>query len=171
MILKSLKRRSNQIFLKNNYNSFISNSKHKAPEKLSSILFVVDQSSNLDEISKNMKKVIGVKDSQITFVFFSEKANKNSEREHHVSEKDFGWYGKVDEGFLKQVLTNTYDLLINHSKVESLYADMLVLQVKAGLKVGFGTVASENYDLKIQVDASDTALFTSELKKYLEILK
>ena len=171
MILKSIKRRSNQIFLKNNYDSFINNSNRKAPENLNSVLFITDEDTKIEEILESLKNNLGLQDSQITFVIFLEKKNKNSEAENHVTEKDFSWYGKVNEGYLKQVITNTYDLLINNSKIESLYIDLLVLQVKASLKVGFGMKQSENYDLQIQVDSSDSDLFTNELKKYLEILK
>ena len=170
MILKSLKRRSNQIFLKNNYDSFIKNSQKRAPEQLKSVLLITDDAENNGVIVSKLVSELGLKESQLTHIIYSEKAEKNNP-DNHLTEKDFGWYGKVDEGFLKEVLTNKFDLLINQSKVENLYSDLLVLQVKADLKVGIGLEQSDNYDLLLQVENSDTALLTSELKKYLEILK
>ena len=170
MILKSLKRRSNQIFLKNNYDSFIKNSQKQAPAQLNSVLLITDHTENSEQILSYLRADLDISASNITHLVFSENKVKN-DPEHILCEKDFGWYGKVDEGFLKKVLTNKYDLLINQSKIENLYTDLLVLQVKADLKVGFGLEQSANYDLLIQVQNSETALFTSELKKYLEILK
>lgn len=170
MILKSLKRRSNQIFLKNNYDSFIKNSQKRAPEHLKSVLLITDNAENNGVIVSKLVSELGLKESQLTHIIYSEKAEKNK-ADNYLTEKDFGWYGKVDEGFLKEVLTNKFDLLINQSKVENLYSDLLVLQVKADLKVGIGLEQSDNYDLLLQVENSDTALLTSELKKYLEILK
>lgn len=171
MILKSLKRRSNQIFLKNNYDSFINNSNRKAPDHLKSVLFIADEDTKIEEILESLKHNLGVDKSHLKFIIFSETKSKSLEAENHLTEKDFGWYGKLKEGYLKELLTNTYDLLINNSKIDSLYIDLLVLQVKAGLKVGIGMKSSENYDLQIQVDSSNTDVFAKELKKYLEILK
>ena len=171
MILKGLKRRSNQIFLKKNYDSFSQNSLRKAPKVINTALFIFDDSSELEEILKSFSHVLEIKSEDFTYVLFSEENALKQNDPWHLTDKDFGWNGKLKEGFLKEVLTKKYDLLINNCKVENLYTDLLVLQVKAGLKVGLGSLKRTHYDLLIQCDTSNTALITSELKKYLEILK
>lgn len=171
MILKSLKRRSNQIFLKNNFDSFINNSNRKSSDPLNAVLFITDEDTKIEQILESLNNNLGLQKSQISFVIFSEAKRKNQNTENYLSESDFGWFGKINEGLLKDVLANKYDLLINNCKFESLYVDLLVLQVKADLKVGFGIQQNENYDLQILVDSSNAEVFAKELKKYLEILK
>lgn len=171
MILKGLKRRSNQIFLKKNVDSFIKNSLKKAPEKINKILIMTDKIGREDVLVQRLCATFDLNESQIEVVVFQRKKEKNNITTQIITEKNFGWHGKIKDAYLKSILTNKYDLLINYSKVENLYSDLLILQVQSDLKVGLASLNNEYYDLLIQCSPSDTALFTNELKKYLEILK
>ncbi|MEX1382402.1 MAG: hypothetical protein AB1Z17_03310, partial [Lutibacter sp.] len=86
------------------------------------------------------------------------------------SSKDFGWYGKINNDTLKNILTKKYDLLINYSKIDYLYNNILLLHSKVAFKVGFASLDNRFYDLLINCKTSEIALFNKEVRKYLEIL-
>lgn len=171
MILERLKRRSNQIYLRKNYESFLKNSNSKAPKNVQKILLILDDIAYEEVFQMELCSQFGIPTTQVEILRYSDRKSKKEENPAVISSKDFGWYGKIPEGQLKEVLTKRFDLLIYYGKIENLYTDLLILQLKADLKVGLGTLNSDNFDLLIQCEASNTKVFVKELKKYLEILK
>ncbi len=61
-------------------------------------------------------------------------------------------------------------MLINYSKVENLYSNLLILQSKTAFKVGFSYQNNELYELMIDCKSGDYGTFNAELEKYLTIL-
>ena len=102
---------------------------------------------------------------------FQAKIYKNEDSENKISAADFGWYGKIKSEKLKFILTKNYDLLINYSKIDNIYLNLLILQCKVGFRVGFSHLDNRFYDLTINCESSNFALFNREMKKYLQILK
>tara|TARA_R110001583_G_scaffold412_7_gene3919 strand:- start:23835 stop:24356 length:522 start_codon:yes stop_codon:yes gene_type:complete len=170
MIFTGFKRKSNQIYFNKKIADFLKKSIVASSEKIKHILVLVDDISEKDSIHKNLMALFNFNENNIDLVVFQQKTNKNQILEGLISPKDFGWYGKIKSDKLKTILTKKYDLLINYSKVDDLYSNLLLLQCKAGFKAGFAHLDGRFYDLTIDCEASDLAVFNKELKKYLTIL-
>ncbi len=170
MIFTGFKRKSTQFFFNKQLQKMLGDSKKHESNKLQKSVVFLNDSSNKEAILQSISKHLGLTEDNIDVVIFYNKINKDTTCENCFSPKDFGWFGKVKSDVLKAVLTKKYDLLINYSKVENIYCKLLVLQCEAALKVGFSEVDTRLYDLMIDCEISDIALFNSELKKYLEIL-
>ena len=102
---------------------------------------------------------------------FQKKRNNNNNVEGFYTPQDFGWNGIIKSDQLNKILTNKYDLLINYSKVENIYTNLLLLQCKIGFRAGFKHLDNRFYDLLIDCKSDDFKLFDKELLKYLKILK
>ena len=170
MIFTGFKRKSTQLFFNKQLQKLLENSIKHESNKVHSVVVFLNDISEKETIQQNLIEHLNIAVDKIDFVMFYAKINKDNTCDDCYSPKDFGWYGKVKSEELKTVLTKKYDLLINYSKVENIYCKLLVLQCKAAFKVGFSEVDKRLYDLMIDCEMSDVALFNSELKKYLEIL-
>ncbi|SNR30581.1 DUF6913 domain-containing protein [Lutibacter flavus] len=170
MIFTGIKRKSNQIFFNKRLPELLNNINEVSSKNLTNILVIADDISVKDGILANLIDVLKISESNIEFVIFQQKIPKENELSYVYSFKDFGWYGKVNSAALKNILTKKYDLLINYSKVDNLYNNLLILQCEAGFKVGFASLDNRLYDLLIDCKPTEISLFNKELKKYLEIL-
>lgn len=170
MIFTGFKRKSTQFFFNKQLQKMLEDSKENQSKKVRTIVVFLNDSSDKDAILKSISKNLKLNENCVDFVMFYNKINKENACDNCFSPKDLGWYGKIKSDKLKAVLTKKYDLLINYSKVENIYCKLLVLQSKAAFKVGFSEVDKRMYDLMIDCEVSNVALFNSELKKYLEIL-
>jgi hypothetical protein len=170
MIFTGIKRKSNQLFFNRKVKELTVDSAESTSKKIKNILIVLDTISLKDEVLANLKNNLGIQERNIEILIFQKKISKENEDKHLFSIKDFGWYGKINNDKLKNILTKKYDLLINYSKVDTLYNNILLLHSKAAFKVGFASLDNRFYDLLISCKSSEIALFNKELKKYLEIL-
>ena len=170
MIFTGFKRKSNQIFFNKKIADFLKKSIIISTEKIKHILVLVDDISEKDRIHKDLMALFNFNKCNIDLVVFQQKTIKNQVLENIITPKDFGWYGKIKSDKLKTILTKKYDLLINYSKVDDLYTNLLLLQCKAGFKTGFAHLDGRFYDLTIDCELSALAVFNKELKKYLTIL-
>ncbi|UMB53899.1 hypothetical protein MKD41_00075 [Lutibacter sp. A64] len=170
MIFTGIKRKSNQLF----FNKIIKEPTDvvsvSSTNKIKKILVLLDDITLKEEVVENLKTNLGFKKNAIEIITFLQKKTKDNDDNTVFSSKDFGWYGKVKNEELKNILTKKYDLLINYSKVDNLYINLLLLQIKAAFKVGFAKLDNRFYDLLIDCNTTEIALFNRELKKYLEIL-
>ncbi len=170
MIFTGFKRKSNQIFLNKRVSEFLEKSAAISSEEIKKILIILDDVSKKEEVLKEVKALFAVAEDEIDLLIFQQKISKELVLEELISPKDFGWYGKIKSDKLKVVLTKKYDLLINYSKVDNLYSNLLLLQCKTGFKAGFSHLDNRFYDLLINCESNDLKLFNTELKKYLTIL-
>ena len=170
MIFTGFKRKSNQIFFNKKASDFLKKSTVASSEKIKHILVLLDDISEKDRIYKDLMVLFNLIEEDIDLIVFQRKAIKNHVLEEIITPKDFGWYGKIKSDKLKSVLTKKYDLLINYSKVDDLYSNLLLLQCKAAFKTGFAHLDGRFYDLTIDCESSDFDVFNKELKKYLTIL-
>lgn len=171
MIFTGFKRKSNQIFFKKTLPNFLNN-EHKSPfGEVKKVLVFFDDTIEKELVVSELAMLLKISESAIKVVVFQRKLRKETAPDDIITPKDFGWYGKIDNEKLKNILTNKYDLLINYSKVDNVYLNILLLQCKASFSVGFAHMDKRLYDLLIRCEPDEIDLFHEELIKYLVILK
>lgn len=132
------------------------------------ILTTESVSSKID-IQLEIETVLGLKNAKI---YSFKKFNKSDEVSFkHFSEKSVNWKGEFIEPTFQSFLEQPFDLLIGYFNQNNLYLEKAVLESKAGFKVGFSEVNSKLYELEISTELENIKQFSSELKKYLQILK
>ena len=170
MIFTGFKRKSNQLFLNKKLSEFLKKTISISSNEMKQVLIILDSNFNLDKIEKELSTILNISNNNIEFVIVQQKVAKDQIIDGVISPKDFGWYGKIKSDKIKAVLTKKYDLLINYSKVDNLYSNLLLLQCKAAFRAGFEHLDNRFYDLLINCDSDDFSSFNKELKKYLTIL-
>ncbi len=171
MIFTGFKRKSNQIFFKKTLPSFIKK-EHKSPfDAVKKVLVFLDDNIEKEHLVKELATMLKISESDIKVIVFQRKLKKETSSDDIITPKDFGWYGKIENEKLKNILTNKYDLLINYSKVDNVYLNLLLLQCKTAFSVGFAYMDKQLYDLLIRCEPDEIDLFHKELIKYLIILK
>lgn len=170
MIFRGFKQISNQIFFNNRLSELLEKSTKDSTDKVKNTIVFLDDFSNKNTILKSLNELLPILENDIELVVFQQNVAKESTVEEIFTQRDFGWYGKIKSEKLKHILTKKYDLLINYSKVDNLYCNLLLLQCKTDFRVGFGHLDSRFYDLIIDCKSSDIAAFNKELEKYLQIL-
>ena len=171
MIFTGFKRKSNQIFFKKTLPGSLKNELKRPFNEVKKVLIFLDATADRASIVSELISLLKISESDIKVVVFLRKLKNENESDYIITPKDFGWYGKIDSEKIKNILTNKYDLLINYSKVDNVYLNILILQSKAAFKVGFAHLDKRLYDLMIRCEADEIALFNEELLKYLVILK
>ena len=132
------------------------------------ILTTESVSSKID-VQSEIEAILGLKNSKI---YSFKKFNKSDEVSFkHFSEKDINWKGEFIEPNFQSFLEQPFDLLIGYFNHNHLYLEKAVLESNASFKAGFSEVNSKLYELEISTDIEDIQQFSSELKKYLQILK
>ena len=168
MIFKGFKRKTNQIFIKNHINDFLKNEAESTKHKVKNILIFVDDVSEISAMKKEIFQQFKIEENQLTIVIYQQ--NKTKTEYPTISPKNFGWYGKLKQEKFPFSLTKKYDLLINYSKIDHLYLNLLLLQLNISFKIGFSHFDKRFYDLLISCEVTDISIFTNEIKKYLTIL-
>ena len=171
MIFTGFKRKSNQNFFNRRQPKLIEKKSVVSSRKIKKTLVICDDYSQKERIQKELVEALRIVENNIVWVFFQQKMTKELVSDEIITPKDFGWYGKIKSEKLKNILTNKYDLLINYSKVDNIYINVLLLHCKVGFKAGFSHLDNRLYDLLINCKSDDLSLFTKELKKYLTIFK
>jgi hypothetical protein len=170
MIFTGFKRKSNQFFLKKQLPKLLENAFISSSDKVENVLVFLDDISKKEEIEHGLKKIVGLPEAKIKLLIFQRKKNKNNNFKGFYAPQDFGWNGNIKSDELNEILTNKYDLLINYSKVENIYTNLLLLQCKIAFRIGFAHFDKRFYDLLIDCDPFDIELYNKEIKKYLAIL-
>ena len=171
MIFTGIKRKSNQLFFNKNVNELATAVAESSSKKIENVLVFLDDVSLKDEVLSNLKEILGIQEKNIQLLIFLQNIPKENSDLQLYSPKDFGWYGKISNEVLKNILTKKYDLLINYSKVDDLYSNLLLLHCNTSFNVGFKHLDGRFYDLVIDCKSDDFKSFNSELGKYLKILK
>ncbi len=86
------------------------------------------------------------------------------------SDKDLGWKGNIENSYALEFLNREYDLLVNYYTDDKLLLQLMTLNAKARLKVGFGSVDKNLNDLILNIPIEDFQTFKEELGKYLRVL-
>lgn len=125
--------------------------------------------SSAIDVQSEIETILGLTNSKLHSF---KKFNKSDEFSlKYFSEKDVNWRGNFTEPTFKNFLEQPFDLLIGYFNHQHLYLEKAVLESKATFKVGFSKVNSKLYELEISTEIENIQQFSSELKKYLQILK
>ena len=171
MIFTGFKRKSNQIFFKKTLPGILKKERKSPLEEVKKVLIFLDEQIEKELVVRELATLLKISESDIKAVVFQRKLKNEKETNEIITPKDFGWYGKIESEKLKNILTNNYDLLINYSKVDNVFLNLLLLQCKAEFRVGFAYMDKRLYDLLIRCEPDEIDLFHEELIKYLVILK
>ncbi|SNZ00665.1 DUF6913 domain-containing protein [Flagellimonas pacifica] len=107
----------------------------------------------------------------IKIIGYKREYDKNSPYAIQIySDKDLGWKGVIENGYVLEFLGREYDMLINYYQEDNLMMKLLSVKTQARLKVGFGTLDPKINDLILNTSFKDFKIFKSELKKYLKVL-
>ena len=132
-------------------------------------ILTTDEISSNFNLQEEIEKILNVKNVKI---FSYRKFNKINEASfYHFSENELNWKGEIENQNLQSFLEQPFQLIIGFFNTNNLFLESAVLSSKASFKVGFSNVNSDLYDLEIAEDIKNVHQFTSELKKYLQILK
>jgi len=112
-------------------------------------------------LQPNALKIIGYKKEQ----------DKNSPYSTPIfSENDLGWGGKIVNSYALEFLNKEYDMLVSYYTNDNLIMQLMTLQSKARIKVGFGEIDKNLNDLILNTPITDFSIFKNELRKYLSVL-
>ncbi|WP_350292063.1 hypothetical protein [uncultured Croceitalea sp.] len=86
------------------------------------------------------------------------------------TDKDLGWNGTIENGFVSEFVDREYDVLINYYTDDKLVLKLLTARTNARIKVGFPAVDAKLNDLIFDTPIQNFEVFKTELKKYLKVL-
>ncbi|SDQ69245.1 DUF6913 domain-containing protein [Flagellimonas zhangzhouensis] len=139
---------------------------------ISSIGCIVDVDSFKNaEAFYELIEEFSLRPNAIKIIGYKKEYDKNSPYAIQIfSDKDLGWKGQIENGYVLEFLGREYDMLINYYEEDSLMMKLLSVQSAARLKVGLGSQDPKLNDLILNTPLNDFKLFKSELKKYLKVL-
>lgn len=110
--------------------------------------------------------------NSVKIIGYKEFYDKNSPYSTPVfSDKDLGWNGKIENSYALEFMSREYDLLVNYYTDDNLLLQLMTLNSKARIRVGFSEIDNNLNDLILNTPISNFGLFKKELKKYLKIFK
>ncbi|WP_196892062.1 DUF6913 domain-containing protein [Aureivirga marina] len=169
MNLKHFKSKSIQKYYQKEILSQSNNIQFSA-SKVKKIGFIVEDDQQKDQIVKLLKKELGLNETQIHFLIYTEYVKGEEVDRYYFSENDFGWNAALKSNYVEDFIKKDFDLLINFSDIDNLYINLVVLLSKAKFKVGKPGIDDALYQLMIACDMTQIPTFVKELKKYLHIL-
>lgn len=124
------------------------------------------------EIFYDLIDEFSLRPNAIKIIGYKREYDKNSPYAIQIfSDKDLGWKGIIENGYVLEFLGREYDLLINYYEEDNLMMKLLSVKTPARLKVGFGSLDPKINDLILNTPFKDFKVFKGELKKYLKVLK
>ena len=159
-----LKKKLNQLL------SQADSSRTPSSEKIKSIAIISNEDISTEiDLQKEIEIILKARNIKI---YSLRKYNKSDEFSYkHFTKKNVNWKGQFTEESFKCFLEEPFDLLIGYFNKNNLYLERAVLESKAEFKVGFTGVNSKLYEIEISEKIQNITGFTSELKRYLQILK
>ncbi|WP_034057858.1 DUF6913 domain-containing protein [Lacinutrix jangbogonensis] len=169
MILKGFIENSNKKYINSQLKKrIVPNSNTKV--KYIGVIFNADEIINKLDF-KVLAEVLNIIEDNIKIIAFKTKVKD----EEHVfnptfSLKHLGRKGAIKDKVLQQFLNTEFDVLISYYKQDFTPLKVLTVTSKAKFKVGVLEADERLNDLIIKTRIDDFITFTSELKKYLNIL-
>ena len=120
-------------------------------------------------LQEEIEAILGVRNVKIYSLRAFNKTDEFSYK--HFTRKDINWKGAFSQTNFKSFLDEPLDLLIGYFNTNDVFLESAVLQSKAQFKVGFSEVNAKLYEIEISEKIAHVTAFTSELKKYLQIIK
>lgn len=139
-------------------------------KKIKSVgIICLDEFSSKLNLAKEIERILEVKNVKI--YSFKKFHKKDEISKIHFTEKDINFNGQFTQTDFKNFLEQPLDLLIGYFSKNNIFLESAIVQSKAVFKVGFSNVNEDLYNIEISEDAHNLIGFTTELKKYLQILK
>nr|WP_313782327.1 hypothetical protein [Allomuricauda aequoris] len=130
----------------------------------------VDHFANAEAFYELIEE-FSLRPNAIKIIGYKREYDKNSPYAIQMfSDRDLGWKGQIENGYVLEFLGREYDMLINYYDEDNLMMKLLSVKTPARLKVGLGSQDSKVNDLILNTPLKDFKLFKSELKKYLKVL-
>jgi len=171
MILKGFKEKSK----KNYINSQLKNRIIKEFNTKVASIGVVFNTDEINEIPdfNGLAQTLGIEKEKVEVIAFKyrvEEKEKESLFNPTFSSKQIGWRGLIKDQTLQQFLNKEFDILISYYKKDVTALKLITVASKAKLKVGVLETDERINDIIIKTEVNNFSTFTSEIKKYLNIL-
>ena len=169
MILKGFKEKSK----KNYINSQLKNRIIKEFNTKVASIGVVFNTDEINEIPdfNGLAQALGIEKEKVEVIAFKYRVEeKESLFNPTFSSKQIGWRGLIKDQTLQQFLNKEFDILISYYKKDVTALKLITVASKAKLKVGVLETDERINDIIIKTEINNFSTFTSEIKKYLNIL-
>ncbi len=133
---------------------------------------LVKENSKFDfEGLKRLQKQIPIGSKNFSVLTYKiQNETYNEFRGAFFYEKHVSLTGKIKSKEVSDFLNQEFDMLIDYTAADTIFAKFLTAISKAKFKVGYFTEDENLYDLIINVPIDNTKEFNNELIKYLKIL-
>lgn len=169
MILKGFKEKSNKNYIDSQSKNRVVSPSNTKVNRIG-ILFNTEELINVP-IFNGLAEGLNIKKENIEIIAFKSQINKDEDVfSPTYTLKHLGWKGTIKEPTLKKFLNTEFDLLISYYKNDITPLKLLTVASKSKFKVGILETDERINDLIIKTEIDDFKTFTSELKKYLNIL-
>jgi hypothetical protein len=162
-----------ETILKKKLNKVLSKSEHSSVSPLKKIqsvgIITSEEIASKIDLQQQIEAVLGVRNAKIYSL--SKFKNTGDFSYKHFTGKDINWIGQFTQTNFQSFLEQPFDLLIGYFNTNNIFLESAVLQSKAEFKVGFAATNSKLYEIEISEKIENVTAFTSELKKYLQIIK
>ena len=137
--------------------------------KVNSVGVIFDYNSyNNYDFFRKLTKDIGINDNKIRFIAMVDlEKNKPNSWDSFFSLDSFDWLGRPKNYEIEDFVEQQFDILISYYKSNQLELNFVTARSKANFKIGISNEDARLYDLTIDVDPANTAVFKQELIKYL----
>ena len=140
--------------------------------KIQSVGIIFDYEAYHDyDFFHGLLKELGIRKNNIRFIakIDAKKTHPNS-WDSFYSLEDFDWLGKCKNQEIDEFVDQPFDVLISYYKTNTLELNLITALSKANFKIGLNNEDDRLHDFIIEVDPSKTAIFKTELVKYLTTL-
>ena len=139
---------------------------------IKSVGILVKENSKFDfEALKKLQKKINIGSKNFSVLTYKmQNETYNEFRGAFFYEKHVSLTGKIKSDEVNEFLKKEFDMLIDYTGADTIYAKFLTATSKAKFKVGYQIDDITLYDFMIAVQKDDISNFNKELIKYLKIL-
>ena len=169
MIFKGFKEKSNKNYINSQLKKRVVSQSNTKIKRIG-VIFNTEELKEIPNFS-NLAEGIGANKQKVELIAFKSQVKKDEEVfDPTFTLKHLGWKGIIKDKVLKQFLNTEFDLLISYYKSDVTPLKLLTVASKSKFKVGILETDERINDLIIKTEIIDFKTFTSELKKYLNIL-
>jgi len=145
----------------------------KDKKGVSSIACIVDMDKYTNaEAFQGLRQQMGLKPNAVHVMGYKRGHDKHGMFSiPFCTDKDLGWNGSIENGDFAEFSGREFDVLINYFTEDRLMLNLMATKTKARIRVGLKEGNEQLNDLIFDCKLGDFKTFTSELEKYLRILK
>jgi hypothetical protein len=141
-------------------------------QKVQKVALLVDEKTPFnDKYFKDLQKLMNLDDTHFHILTLKPKnSHYNEFKGNVVTTNEINWRGQIKSETYKDYVGAKYDLMIDFIYRDSLTTRLIMSDIDAILKVGYGENNSDFYNIILHVEQNDIDGFNQELVKYLKIL-